>query len=222
MRSTDVAPSRIAAARAAASAFLARVPRRVQVGAIAFGTAARVIQGPTTDRRAVRSALSAVTPKGTTGTGDALALALPVARRPVAPGATPPPAAIVLLSDGKWDNGRDPIAVARTAARDHVPIYAVSLGTANGTITRTNRRGRTRTIHVPPDPQAMRQIASASKAQAFDVHDATRLTAVYRRLGSQLTHRKAQRQITSGVAGGALALVVIAGSLSLLWFGRLP
>ena len=59
MAAQDVAPTRLDAARRAISDFLDRVPRRVQVGAIAYNQSARIIQAPTRDRQALREALAA-------------------------------------------------------------------------------------------------------------------------------------------------------------------
>jgi Ca-activated chloride channel family protein len=223
MASEDVSPTRLAAARTAANSFLGTVPKRVQVGAIAYNQGARVLQGPTTDREAVRSALAAVTPRGSTATGDALTLALSVARRTSKRGAKPPPAAIVLLSDGKSVRGRDPVAVARTAKRQKVPIYTVSLGTPSGTIPKHDKSGKlTGRVTVPPDPQTLARIAQVSGGETYDVRNAARLSGVYKRLGTKLSMKHEPRQITAGVAGGALALVVAGGLASLFWFGRLP
>ena len=44
-------------------------------------------------------------------------------------GESAPPAAIVLLSDGKATTGRDPLPVARQARRLDIPINTVALGT---------------------------------------------------------------------------------------------
>ena len=223
MASTDVAPTRLDAARRAAGLFLGQVPSRVQTGAIVYNQAARVVQGPTRSRADVRNALAAVKPAGSTATGDALSLALSVARRAAKPGAKPPPAAIVLLSDGKSVRGSDPVAVARDAKRAHVPVYTVSLGTPQGTIPRHDRNGNVvGTTPVPPDPNTLARIAGASGARSFDVRDEAKLSAVYKRLGSQIARKKQPRQITAGFAGGALALVVAGGLMSLFWFGRIP
>lgn len=217
MAAQDVAPTRLDAARRSAGEFLDRVPKRVQLGAIAYNQGARVIQGPTTDRAAIRTALAALTPKGSTATGDALKLALRVAQQSP-PARKPPPAAVVLLSDGKSVRGSDPLDAAQAAAEAKVPIYTVSLGTAAGTIPK--KSGGTET--VPPDPTTLRRIAEISDGRTFAVGDASRLSAVYERLGTQLTRKKVPRQITAGFAGGGLALLVAGAMLSLLWFGRVP
>lgn len=222
MAARDVVPTRLAAARGAAAEFLKKVPKRVQVAAVAFNQGARVIQGPTTDREAILTALSAVTPKGSTATGEALKLALKVARQASLPRRRPPPAAIVLLSDGKSVRGSDPLDAARAAAKVHVPIYTVSLGTPQGTIPKKLRNGTTGTEAVPPDPLTLHRIAALSKGQSFAVGDASRLSAVYERLGTQLTRKRVPRQITAGFAGGGLMLLLAGAGMSLFWFGRVP
>jgi Ca-activated chloride channel family protein len=218
MASQDVLPSRLDAARRAAEDFLNRVPARVQVGAIAYNQGAQIIAAPTRNHAAVRNALAAIKPAGSTATGDALTLALKNAEQPALPGRKPPPSAIVLLSDGKSVRGSDPLDAARAAGRAKVPIYTISLGTAQGTIPKQGGG----TVPVPPDPATLRRIAELSGGQSFAVKDAARLSTVYDRLGRQLTRKKTHRQITAGFAGGGLALILVGAGMSLFWFGRVP
>jgi hypothetical protein len=44
---------------------------------------------------------------------------------------------------------------------------------------------------------------------------------VYAHLAKQLGHKKVKDELTYGFAGGALALLLVGGGLSLFWFGRL-
>ena len=221
MQAEDVEPTRLVAAKRAAGEFVDEVPERVRVGLIAFNHVAEVSQLPTTDRQAIRDAIDAITPAGGTATGDALSSALRVLR-PNRQDRRPPPAAIVLLSDGKSVRGRDPVEAAREARQLRVPIYTVALGTEQGTIRVRERGGSVRTERVPPDIETLRRIAEASGGEAFAVEDAERLEAVYQRLGSQIAKKKEQREVTAAFAGGALILVLGGAALSLFWFGRLP
>lgn len=223
MTSHDVAPSRLAAARAAALRFTASVPRRVRVGVMAFDQRPRTLQAPTRDRAAVRDALRRLAPSGGTATGEALAAALQLLRPPLRPGQRPAPAAIVLLSDGASVRGRDPVGVARQAARRHVPIYTVALGTASGTIQVPRGGGRSGTVtrRVPPDPRTLAEIARVSHGQTFAVGDAEALSTVYERLGSQLGSRRERRDVSYAFVGGALVLLAAGAAGSLTLFGRL-
>jgi Ca-activated chloride channel homolog len=222
MAATDVKPNRMEAARRAADQFLRAVPKQVRVGAVAFSTAPRVVQSPTRDREIVRAGLADVQPGGGTRTGDALDLAIKTARRPSRPGAKPPPAAIVLLTDGVSTAGKDPLQIAHDAGRLKVPIYTVALGTPNGTIRVKEKGGRVVTKRVPPDPNTLRRIAELSHAQAFSAQDTARLEQVYQRLGSQIAKEPQPREVTAAVAAGALVAMLIGGLTSLRFFGRLP
>ena len=221
MQAEDVEPNRLVAARRAAEQFLDRVPERVRVGLVAFNQGAEVAQLPTADRQLLKDALAAVTPAGGTATGDALTTALRVLR-PDANDRRPPPAAIVLLSDGKSVKGRDPVEAAQEARRLRVPVYTVALGTEQGTIRVRERGGNVRVERVPPDPETLGRIAEASGGRSFAVEDADGLAEVYERLGSQIATKREKREVTTTFAGGALLLVLAGGALSLGWFGRLP
>jgi Ca-activated chloride channel homolog len=224
MQSTDVRPSRLAAARDAALTFVGRVPPGVRIGVMAFNQHPRTLQPPTADRDAVRSALAQLASSGGTRTGDALDAALTVLEHQPGVDGKRPPAAIVLLSDGKSTGGENPLVLAVRSGRDRIPIYTLALGTATGTIRvpRPGGAGGTETRPVPPDPQTLGEIAAASHGQAYSAEDTDQLSTVYKHLGSQLGTRKAHREITAGFVGGAVALLALAGALSLRWFGRLP
>jgi Ca-activated chloride channel family protein len=210
MAATDVAPSRLSAALDAGEAFLGKVPKRVRVGGVVFDNRAEAVQSPTTDRAALRDALSsAMKPSGGTATGDALATALEMVRT----AGKQAPGAIVLLSDGKATHGRDPLPVADEAKKLGVPIYTVALGTASGTLPNGDA--------VPPDTATLEQIASRSGGRAFTASESGALSAVYEKLGSEVAMKREPREVTAGFAGGAAILLLMGGSLSLRWFRRL-
>ena len=208
MMATDVAPSRLEAAKDAGEAFLGEVPDRVRVGGVVFNHRAQAVSSPTTDRDEVRSALeAAMTPSGGTATGDALATSLAMIRSQKAPGA------IVLLSDGKATHGQDPLPIADEAKEAGVPVYTVALGTASGTLPNGDA--------VPPDVDTLRQIAERSGGEAFTADQSDALSAVYEQLGSEVATKMEKREVTSAFAGGAAILLLMGGGLSLRWFRRL-
>jgi Ca-activated chloride channel homolog len=224
MQATDVAPNRLTAAKRAAAQFVATVPRKVNIGVMAFNQVPRVLQNPTQDRAAVTSAIARQTSAGGTATGEAIATATAALQRAQGEGGKRPPAAIVLLSDGASTSGRDAVAAAQAAGKLKIPVYTVALGTDQGTITVPRPRsqgGGTQVQHVPPDPRSLQQIASASGGESFTAGSAGGLKAVYERLGSQLGHKKEKRQVTSAVAGGGLVLLLAGAALSLGFFGRI-
>ena len=220
MQATDVAPDRMTAARRAANEFLDRVPGEVRVGAVSFSSAAQTLQTPTTDRAAVRRAIARLRPKGGTATGDAIVAALRSVRTRREDRT---PAAIVLLSDGKETTGTNSLEAAVRARDARVPVYTVALGTATGSIEVKRKNGPgTRRQGVPPDAATLKEIARRSGGRFFAAPDAKDLETVYERLGSSVVKVPERQQVTAGFAGGALALILVGGALSLLSTGRLP
>jgi Ca-activated chloride channel homolog len=223
MQAKDVAPNRLTAARRAAKQFVARVPKRVNVGVMAFNQSPSVLLSPTTDHQAINAALDRLESSGGTATGLAIQTAMRVLNRVPGEHNKRPPAAIVLISDGASTSGVDPVQAAQAARKARIPVYTVALGTPRGTIQvkRPGGRAGTQTVRVPPDPASLRQIARASGGQAFTAADASRLSDVYEKLGSQLGRKDVKREITATFAGGGLALLLFGAALSLYWFGRL-
>ena len=170
----------------------------------------------------MRQALGNLEPSGGTATGDALDVALRAAQRPVRRGQKPPPAAIVLLSDGKTVRGDDALTIARGGPREDPRLHG---GARHATAARSSpsarRQHRTRTEPVPPDPETLKQIAETNGRERSRSTTRTQLDAVYERLGSQLTKRDEQGGHAAS-AGGALLLVLGGGGPSLRWFGRVP
>jgi Ca-activated chloride channel family protein len=223
MAATDVPPTRLEAARAAARRFVREVPKSVNVGVMALSSKPRVLTSPTRDRDAINAALDQLAPRGGTGTGEAIQTSTRILSRAPGVGGKRPPAAIVLISDGTSTGKVDPVAAAQAARRAHIPVYTVALGTAQGTITvpRPGNQPGNETRRVPPDPQGMAEVAKASGGSSYTASDAGKLKDVYQRLGSLLGTKNEKREITAGFAGGGLALLLLGAALSLRWFGRL-
>jgi Ca-activated chloride channel family protein len=158
--------------------------------------------------------------------GDAIKLAVDAARVPTPDGlggSRRLPAAIVMLSDGASTRGADPITVVQSLKKYKIPIYTVALGTADGTLTHTNKQtGAVTTEKVPPDALTLQDIARDSGGQFFAAPDARQLQAVYANLGTRLAHVKEKRQVTSAFAGGALVLLLAGAGFGLARGGRLP
>jgi Ca-activated chloride channel homolog len=252
MQATDIAPNRAAAAQHAADTFVTGVPSQVSVGVMQFNQAPLVLALPTHDNQAALDALGHLRIGGGTAIGYAIEEALGILRPSTDPartetaaepepepgaaagqgaGATATPgaagtkratAAIVLLSDGKSTSGPDPLAAARRAARLHIPIFTVALGTPGGRIALHRRDGSgTVSVPVPLESQELAQIARLSGGQAYTATDASHLSAIYRQLGAQLGHRKEHRDLTGYLTGAGLSLLLVGSALSLGWFGRL-
>jgi Ca-activated chloride channel family protein len=79
MKATDVAPTRLDAAREAAQAFIDQLPENIRVGIVAFASRPVTLVAPTTDRGELDTALDRLQALDGTAMGDALMQVLDVA-----------------------------------------------------------------------------------------------------------------------------------------------
>lgn len=247
MQATDVAPSRLAAAKKAASDFVDQLPDTFQVGLVVFSTAPRVAVSPTTDRVAIHQALDSLVAQGGTALGDAIAASLDAAATaatapptaapsPSAPAAAPSPGAsatpssgepplvaTVLLSDGANSTGSlEPLDAASRAAALGVPVYTIALGTQDGVVQVPNRQGQLQTLEVPPDTETLAAIAETTGARFFDAPTAQDLAQIYENLGSRVGFTDEQREVTQLFAAAGLLFVIAGAGLAAHWFNRFP
>lgn len=224
MKATDVPPTRLDAARAAAKQFLAEVPEKYRVGVVSFADRASVGVVPTEDRDLVESALDSLVPGEGTALGDAVALSVEVGQPK--PGTTeepPPPRSVLVISDGARDGGRlEPAEAAKLASERGVPVYSVLVGTGDGVVEETLPGGLRRIIRVPPSPETLEQVSTATGGELFAAPDAEALRQVYEELGSRLGSKDVSREVTDVFAAISLALVLSAAALSAFLFRRVP
>jgi Ca-activated chloride channel family protein len=148
MCSTDIPPSRIEAAEAAASDFITHQSATTQIGIVAFSGFAELVQAPTNDTAKLLAALHSLTTGRRTGIGSGLLAAVdaisnvdgsvapttPIGGQgpvPVAPGAYAPDI-VVLLTDGASNTGPAPLDAAQEAADRGVRVYTIGFGTEAG------------------------------------------------------------------------------------------
>jgi Ca-activated chloride channel homolog len=81
MKATDVDPTRLDAARAAAQSFIDQLPAKVRVGIVAFATEPQTLVSPTVDRAQLKAALDSLRPRDGTAMGDALMQVLDIAQQ---------------------------------------------------------------------------------------------------------------------------------------------
>jgi Ca-activated chloride channel family protein len=223
MKADDVRPTRLAAARAAALAFLDKVPDKYRVGVVGFTGRAYVAVPPTHDRDLARQALHSLRSGEGTALGDAVALGLRLSAQQRAADGSRPPTSILVISDGAQMSGRTtPQQAAQRARAQHVPVYTFVLGTPDGVVEVPLADGYTAQLRVPPQPQVLQQMAQATGGQFFAVRDDARLRRIYTNLGSRLGSHAQSREISDYFAGGSAALLLVGGALSALWFRRMP
>src|ERR1700742_1743323 len=77
MEATDVLPSRIGAAKDAATQFVSLLPSRINLGLVSFGGQASLLVPPTLNRTAVRTAIKGLHLEESTAIGEAIFTSLP-------------------------------------------------------------------------------------------------------------------------------------------------
>jgi len=224
MQATDVAPSRLAAAQAAAKAFADQLTPGVNLGLVSFAGTAAVLVSPTTDRDPIKRAVDGLKLAESTATGEAIFAAMQSVETfsQALAGASadmPPPARIVLMSDGGQtvpggpaaeDQPRGAFTAAKAAGTAKIPVSTISFGTDYGTIELEPDKPPT---SVAVDDEAMRRIAQFSGGQFFTAASESELRQVYAELGEQIGYETRRVDMSHPwLAGGALLLVVGLGA----------
>ena len=210
MRAVDLTPTRAAAARAAARAFIDAVPAGTQIGIVTFSSDASAQLAPTADLDAARDALERIPPPdGATAIGDALQLAARIlpghGRR-----------AIVLLTDGVNNRGTDPVAASQAIGATGVRIETVGVGSSDSG----------EMIPGTSDPAdldigALRAIAQNGGGRYVGARDAGALQEAFRRiaLDTAWTKKRVDGSLPFALGGGVLLLVTFLAGLAT---GRVP
>jgi Ca-activated chloride channel family protein len=220
MRATDVAPSRMAAAQDAAKQFADELTPGINLGLIAYGGTATVLVSPTANRAEMKAAIDQLHPEDRTATGEAIFTALQAIATVgavIGGGDTPPPARIVLFSDGKEtvptnpDSPKGAYSAARTAKDQGVPISTIAFGTPYGYVDINNQRQP-----VPVDNETMKKVAELSGGTAYDASTIAELKQIYATLQQQIGYETTKGPAIVGwlrLGAVALALAALAGLL---------
>ena len=215
MEATDVQPSRLAAAKQAAVAFVDSLPEKYNVAVVSMSGNPNILVPPTLAHNTVENAINTITLQESTAIGESIITAMRALEQAPKDPANPDaiaPGAIVMLSDGTNTAGRAPQQAAAEARAAKVPIYTIAYGTENGYVDLDGKREP-----VPVDHELMKQIAEASGGQYFSAATPDQLKTVYANIGSEVGYEKADREVTARFAGYGLAFAVLAalGAISL-------
>ena len=242
MAATDLTPTRMDAAKAAAKDFVARQPSSVTIGVVAFSDSGISVQTPTNDQATVVSAIARLAPQRGTSLAqgiDASLKAIAVAEagpyannyysnaspaQSAAPTPTPvpagyhAPAVIVLLSDGENNENPDPAAAAQTAADQGVRIYTVGIGSAAGATLDINGFK----VFTQLDQAMLQQVSAVTGGTYYGATDAQQLRSIYDNLDTQLVLQPQLTEITAVFAGFGVLMLLSGALASLAWLGRMP
>ncbi len=242
MRASDVLPSRLAAAQAAARDFVREQPSDMRIGIVSFAGTAQLIQQPTRDKEDLLAAIDRLQLDRHTAIGSGIIAALaalfpddgieledyvlgprtpkkkgpPREVRRVPPGSNPN-AAIILLTDGRRTIGPMPLDAARMAADRGVRIFTVGFGSSQG--GPVSFEGYS--IFMMYDEETLKAIAELTNAEYFHAASSEELRKIYDSLTSRFVMEKAETEITAFFALAAAVLVLAAAGFSLLRANRI-
>ncbi len=230
MAATDIKPTRMSAAKAAAEAFVARQSSSVKIGVVAFGNGAVVVQTPTTAHADVVKAIARLSIGGGTSVGQGLLTSLDtiagkqltINEQDLASDAGSldigyyGSASVVLFSDGENVSGPDPAALAQVASVAGVRVHTIGVGTAAGTVVQIDGFS----VATALDQPLLQQIATVTNGSYHSATDSGGLAAVTRSIDLKFKIVSEHTEVTGLFAAAGVALLVLAAALSVLWVGR--
>ena len=230
MKATDVEPTRMEAAKAAARAFVDHQPPAVRIGVVAFGDGAVVVQTPTNAHADVVRSIDRLSIAGGTSLGQGLVTSLSaIAGKPV----TIDPevlasdsaqvdigffgsATVVLLSDGEETSRPDPVSVAEVASVAGVRVHTIGIGTEAGTVVEIDGFN----VATALDSDLLERVASVTDGSYHEADDAAGLAAISETIDLRFTIVSQRTEITGLFSAAGIVLLVAGALLSVLWFGR--
>jgi Ca-activated chloride channel family protein len=232
MAAEDMEPSRMEAAKSAAKLFVENQPSTIRLGVVVFSNGGLILQPPTDNQTDVLAAIDRLTPDGATSVGQGIFSALnAIAGEKLAidPESISedsseidighfPSAVVLLLTDGENTSSVDPLEIAQLAANAGVRIYPVGIGTTEGIVLELDGYQ----VLTQLNELQLEQIASLTNGTYYHADNQESLQEVYETVDLQLTVRGDKLEVTALFAGLSLLILLIGGTLSLLWFGRMP
>jgi Ca-activated chloride channel family protein len=184
------------------------------------------LTSPTTNHEATKIAIDKMQVGERTATGEAILAslqAISTVGAVIGGGDTPPPARIVLFSDGKEtspenpDNQRGAFTAARAAKDQGIPISTISFGTPDGTVEVDGSQ-----VPVPVDDTTMKKVAQLSGGTAYSASDLAGLEQVYTTLQDQIGYETIRGDASAGWLRLGAVVLVIAAAVALAVNRRLP
>ncbi|MGZ8697275.1 MAG: VWA domain-containing protein [Gaiellaceae bacterium] len=230
MRADDLEPTRIEAAKQAATVFVEEQPSTIRIGIVTFGDGAITALQPSNVKDDVLAAIKRLSVGGGTSLGRGIHRSLSaIAGKPLTidqealerdEGAVDigffGSSAIVLLSDGENTSRPDPIRLAEVASTAGVRIHTVGVGTPEGTIVEIEGFN----IATALDEALLKEIAEVTDGSYEQAGDAAALKGIYDSIDLEFTRVDERREITAVFAAAGGLLLALGSVLSILWFGR--
>lgn len=239
MAATDIQPTRMEAAKAAAEGFVDKQPSGILIGVVAFSDSGFSVQVPTDQKEAVMAAIARLQPSRGTSLANGILISLntltnagkppetnyysnetpqPTPTPTPVPQGTYTPAVIVLITDGENNQSPDPLQAAQTAADRGVRIYTVGIGSAAGADLTIDGF----VVHTQLNQDLLQQISQVTSGTYYNAQSAQDLKKIYNSIDPQLVIKAQKMEVTSLFAGASMVFLLAGGIFSLLWFSRLP
>jgi Ca-activated chloride channel homolog len=249
MRATDVQPNRLAAAQAAAKAFVEELPSDLRVGIVSFAGTALLVQKPTNNRDDLVAALERLQLDRHTAIGSGIIMSLAT----LFPEEGIDLESLVLGSRQSWRTNKPPekkvekktvkpvppasntsSAIVlltdgrRTTGPD--PLEAARMAADHGIRVFTVGFGSAAggpavmdgySIYMMFDEETLKAIAQLTEAEYFHASSADELKKVYQALSGKFVLAKEEREVSALFTAVAAVLALLAAGLSLFWFNRL-
>lgn len=228
MTATDVSPSRLDAAKKAATQLIDAQPDSVDIGVVAFQSGGLSAGQPTEDHAAAEAAVGRLTASGGTSLSQAILASLSTitGKAVTLPedGAEAPDlgdwgsATIVLFSDGEEDGDAEATtAAAGLAEAAGVHIETVGIGTTAGTTVDADGYS----VHTALDEDKLTEIADTTGGSYHSSSDVSDLDDVADSIDRRLTVATKPLALAGAFAGVATVLLALGAGLNLLRTGRL-
>lgn len=249
MRATDVQPNRLAAAQAAAKAFVQELPSDLRVGIVSFAGTALLVQKPTNNRDDLVAALERLQLDRHTAIGSGIIMSLAT----LFPEEGIDLESLVLGSRQSWRTNKPPekkvekkavkpVPPASNASSAIVlltdgrrttgpdPLDAARMAADHGIRVFTVGFGSAAggpavmdgySIYMMFDEETLKAIAQLTEAEYFHASTADELKKVYQALNGKFVLAKEEREVSALFTAVAAVLALLAAGLSLLWFNRL-
>ena len=251
MAATDVVPSRLGAAQAAAKAFIKAQPRDVQIGIVAFAGDADLVQAPTVNREQALAAIDRLQLGYGTAIGSGIIAALltifpdadigtaydifgmgrsPVAAHPISFSDAQPAERGANPSPGSYPSAAIVLITDGRGSFGPPPATAARMAAERGVRVYTVGFGTTqsatveidgRSTDVGFDEAALREIADTTRGEYFHAASAPELRSIYRNLNGRLVHRQDEMEMTAFFTALAALLWLTSAALSMMWFNRM-
>jgi Ca-activated chloride channel family protein len=249
MRATDVEPSRMAAAQAAAKTFVSDQPAGTRVGVVTFAGTAAVAQAPTDNREEIVAAIDRFQLQRATAIGSGILMSLKAIfpdaefdlrswnpRRdsqlgaPLDQAAKPEKPEFKPVPPGSYTSA---VIILLSDGQSNVgpdPIEAARMAAERGVRVYTVGFGTTEgevirfegwSMRVRLDEQTLTKIAELTQGEYYYAGSAEDLKKVYQTLSSRLVFVTKETEITALFSAAAALLALIAGLLSVWWFNRI-